>query len=45
MAEEPLKAIFVGVGGRGRHYLEYLKDSPHVRPVALVDISPGIPGT
>ena len=39
MAEEPLKAIFVGVGGRGRHYLEHLKDSPHVRPVALVDIS------
>ena len=39
MAEEPLQAIFVGVGGRGRHYLEHLKDSPHVRPVAIVDIS------
>ena len=39
MAEEPRKAIFVGVGGRGRHYLEHLKGSPHVRPVALVDIS------
>ena len=39
MAEEPLQAIFVGVGGRGRHYLEHLKDSPHMRPVALVDIS------
>ncbi len=34
-----IRIIHVGVGGRGRHWLEYVAEHPDVTPVACVDVN------
>ncbi|HEY7709392.1 MAG TPA: hypothetical protein VIG57_05090, partial [Candidatus Entotheonella sp.] len=35
----PLKIIHVGVGGRGRHWLDFVHQHPDYQAVACVDVS------
>lgn len=43
MANEPLKSIHVGTGGRGVWPLDVVTADPNWKPVALVDVNETLP--